>query len=100
MTTSGDRCNIEYPSESHLQFKYREISFVQNIHSSCQIVLKICTEHGNDTVVFCGKFQNDFAAGHKVIDKRDFARFGFKVRFGRISFVATAQNTPEEARQI
>ena len=45
---------------THLAPKSREISFVHNIHSSCQIVLKICTEYGGDTVVLCAKFQKRF----------------------------------------
>ena len=35
--------NIAYLSETHLKLKHREISFVQNIYFSSQIVLKICT---------------------------------------------------------
>ena len=44
-------------SKTHLKFKSREISFDQNIHFSCQIVLKFCTEHGSYTAVLCAKFQ-------------------------------------------
>ena len=28
-------------------------------HFSCQIIFKICTEHGSDTSMLCAKFQND-----------------------------------------
>ena len=44
---------------THMGLKFQEISFVHNIHFSCQIILKICTEDGSDTAVLCTKFQND-----------------------------------------
>ena len=34
------------------------MSFIHNIHLSCPIVSKCCTEHGSDTAVLCAKFQN------------------------------------------
>ena len=36
---------LKYPSETHLQLKSREISFVHNIRFICSIVFKICTKH-------------------------------------------------------
>ena len=33
-------------------------SFVQKMHFSCQIILKIYTEHGSYTAMLCAKFQN------------------------------------------
>ena len=35
--------NIRYPSETHLKFKSREISFVHKTHVNCPIVLNFCT---------------------------------------------------------
>ena len=44
--------------EIHLMHKLHEIPFDDNIHSSCPIILKFCTEHGY-TAMLCAKFQND-----------------------------------------
>ena len=52
---SGDRYNIGYPSETHLKPKSHEVSFVQNIHLSCQAVLEMCAEHGSNITVFSAK---------------------------------------------
>ena len=49
-------CNIGYLSEAHLKLKSREIPFVHNIHFSCPIVLKFCTE----CRVLCAKCQTDW----------------------------------------
>ena len=57
---------------------------------NCWIVLKFCTEHGSITAVLCAKFQNDLATKMGIVDERDFARFKFKMRFGRISYIGTA----------
>ena len=72
-------CNIGYPSETHLKLKSREISFVHNTRFNCPIVLKFCTEHGN---------QNDWKLDMAVMNERDFTRFEFKMRFGQISHIA------------
>ena len=37
--------------------KLYEISFVHNIHFSCPIILKFCTEHDSVTAVLCAKCQ-------------------------------------------
>ena len=81
-------CNIWYPSETHLNPKFREISFAHSIRFSCPIVLTLCTEHGSDTAILCAKFQIDWVIEQKVMGKRDFTRFGFKMHFGRISYIA------------
>ena len=65
----GVLCNITYLSETHLQHKSREISFAHYFFRICPIVLKL----GNATA---------------VRDEQDFMRFGFKMSFGRISYVA------------
>ena len=81
-------CNIGYPSETHLELKSHEISLVHNIRFKCLIDLKFCTGHGSDTAVLCAKFQGDGSTEAFVMGKRDFARFEFKMNFGRISYIA------------
>ena len=49
--------NMGYPSETHPKSNLVKSDFMQNIQFSCEIVLKICTEHGSNTVVLCAKFQ-------------------------------------------
>ena len=39
------------------------------------------------TAVHCAKFQNDWTTETDVWDERDFARFEFKLRFGRLSYI-------------
>ena len=80
--------NIWYPSETHLKLKCRETSFAHNICLNNPIVLKFCTEP-----VLCAKFQNDWTIATNVLDKWYFARFEFKVNFGRISPVAQHPST-------
>ena len=58
----GDCCNIEQPSETHLKLTSHQNSFFDDIHVNCQIILKICTEHGSTTAMLCAKFQNDWLA--------------------------------------
>ena len=61
-------CNIEYPSETHLNPKSREIPFAHILFLSCSIVFKCCTEYGSDTVVLCAKFQNDWTFATDVME--------------------------------
>ena len=49
---------------------------------------KFCTEHDSDTVAHCAKWQNNLITDQQAMGKRDFTRFGFKMRFGRISYIA------------
>ena len=72
-------CNIGYPSVTQLNFKFRENSFVHNIHSSCPIVLKFCTDPSTTTTVLCTKVWNDWSDKQYVLSKRDFERFGRKM---------------------
>ena len=58
----GVLCNIPYPSETHLNSKSRETSFVHDIRLSNQIVLKFCSEYGSIIVVLCAKYRNDRAS--------------------------------------
>ena len=59
------------------------------------MVLKFCTEHGSGTAVLCENFQTDWTNKTGVTDKRDFARFEFKMSFGRISYISTASWSPQ-----
>ena len=79
--------NIGYPSETHLKFKFCEISVVHNNRFICPIVSKFCTEHDSITAVLCAKFQNNWISYTWNIGKRDFTRFGFK-SLGWISYAA------------
>ena len=85
-------CNIEYPCETCLKLKSREISFVQNIHFNCQMVLKLCIEHGTDTAVLCANFENAFY---------NWARSIVQTRFPKVSVrhvsggYCTASRLPE-----
>ena len=77
--------NVSYPSETRIKLNSLEISFAQNICFSCQIVLKICTEHdsdGSDTAVLCASFQNDLTTEEYVMRKRPLAKFEFTMAFG------------------
>ena len=79
-------CNIGHPSDTHIELKASEIWFVHNIRFKCPIVLKFCTAHGSDIAMW--EFHSDWTTLEaRVIDKRDFARFGFKIRVGRISHI-------------
>ena len=68
-------CNIEYPPETHIQLKSREISLANNLLHNNPVVLKFGTEHGSITAVLCAKFQNDWRTETNLMDKRGFARF-------------------------
>ena len=74
-----------YPTDTDLKPKSREISFVNNFLFSCSI-----------TAVLSAKLQNDWANEKLVMDKRDFARFGFKISFERISHIAQGPSVREE----
>ena len=51
------QCNISHQNLSEL--KSREISFAHNLFVVSAIILKFCTEHGNDTAVLGAKILND-----------------------------------------
>ena len=75
-----------YPT--HFKLKSRKIPFLKNINFNCQIVLKILTEHGSDTVTRHAKFRNNLTTEQQVIVKQDFARFNLRVHFGRMYYIA------------
>ena len=59
--------NIGFPSVIHLK---TQILSIHNIHFSCPIILKFCTEHGSITAMLCAKFQNDWATVKYVMGKK------------------------------
>ena len=61
-----------------------------HINFNCPIVLKFCTEHGNDTVVVCAKFQNGFTTAMSAMDQWDLVLFEFTMRLARIFYNSTA----------
>ena len=85
---------IRYLSESHLKLKSREISFVHNLLINYPIALIFCAEHGSDTAMLCVKFRNDCRNVAYVMDGWDYVRFGFKMSFGRISYIAQHPRVP------
>ena len=56
---------------------------------SCQIFLRFFTEHSHSFGTL-GSFQNDLSSEMNDLAERDLARFEFKMRFGRISYIARA----------
>ena len=58
-----------------------EISIVHNLSIWYPIVMKFYRDHGNGTIVFCVKCQNEWATDMNVMDGWDFARFEFKLHF-------------------
>ena len=59
---------VSNPSENAIPFDH-------NTHFNCQIVLKLCREHGTGTAVLCCKISKRFVKRAISIAKRDFARF-------------------------
>ena len=53
-------CN---PPKTYFKLKLCEISFIHNIHFSCQTTLRFCTEHDSDIAMLCTHFQNDLTIG-------------------------------------
>ena len=54
---TGESCNKIYSSHTQIKPKSCEVSFVQNNHFSCEIVLEIWTRHGNDAAVLHVNFK-------------------------------------------
>ena len=80
--------DVGYPSETHLKPKSRGLSFAHNLILTYPIVLKFCGEHGDDTAMLSTKFQSDYTIETGVMDEREFTRFDFMMRFGRIFCIA------------
>ena len=91
---------IWYPPDTHLNFKSRENSFDHSICFICSIVLTFCPEHDSYTVVLCTKCRKDWPIRNLVMGKRDFTRFGFKKRFGRISHITQGSRCGAALRRI
>ena len=83
--TSDGWYNIGYLSETHLNLKFCNMSFIQNTHFRSQIILTFCTEHGRDTAMLCAKFQNDLMIERNFMGKL-LAKFEFKLHFGLICY--------------
>ena len=49
---------------------------------------KLFWHFAQSTAVLCAKLQNDWTTEADFMDERDFARFKFKMHFGRISHIA------------
>ena len=82
---AGGLCSIGYLSETHLKLKARHVSFLQNIRFSCPIVLKFCTQHGS---IYCrALYKISKRLGNWKMNYGQ-TRFGFEMRFGRISYIA------------
>ena len=62
-------CNIEYLSETHLKLTSRQHSLAYNLALSNPIVLKVCADHGSNTVVLCAKVQNEWTTVTDVMDE-------------------------------
>ena len=71
------------PSETHLKLKPRSlITYLSVIWSFLNLI------KSSYHVVLCAKFQNDWIIETAVTYERDFARFQFRMSFGRISYIA------------
>ena len=73
-------------SETRFRYKSPRISSFHNVSSWS--FFRFCTEHGSITAVLCTKFKNDFTTAKYVVNKREFAKFEFKMSFGRIHYTA------------
>ena len=72
----------------HIQLKSHESLYAHILSLNCQIILKLCTEHGSITAVLCANCWNDLTTEMDVLDELVFTRFEFMMRFG--SYIATA----------
>ena len=59
---------------THIKLKLFDIVFIHNIHFSCPIILKYCTEHGSDTAVLYAIFQNNLGTEKYVASKQVFSQ--------------------------
>ena len=70
--------NIWYPSET---LQISQNIFVNIQHFYCDVGLKLCTEHGSITAVFCVQFQDDYDTDRLVMQIQYFAKFGMLYQF-------------------
>ena len=78
-------CNIGYQSEAHLSPR---TSPGHNLSINHPIVLKFCSEHGNDTAVLLAKFKNNWTIETDVMDDRHFKIFELMMNFKCTSYIA------------
>ena len=71
-------CCMEYPSDTHVKLKSREISFVHSMRFCCPIVLKSPIKHDSVIAMHCAIFQNDWVNKKYSLCRRNLARFEFK----------------------
>ena len=81
-------CSFEDPTS---ELRYPTLS----IHT-----FDFCSEHGILATVISATFQNDWATQKWIKGKRDLPKFGFKMRFGRISFVAQSPGCKSKFNHI
>ena len=81
------------PPETQLKLKSREVWFAYNLFHNGPIPSKVCSEYGSDTAILSAKFQSDWTTETGIMHERDFARFEFKMNFGRISYCTAPLNT-------
>ena len=55
----------------HLKLRYWENSLANNSLLCCQVIVKLCAEHGSDTAVLCAKFENELTTYQDVMSRRD-----------------------------
>ena len=79
--------SIANPSETSPKLKSPKDLLANDQLRNCQ---EFCTEHGSDTAMLCGKFQNNWTIMMNVIKQCDFVIFEFKVHFVQISYISSA----------
>ena len=67
--------NIWYPSAT-LQISQNIFLHIQHF-----VGLKLCTEHGSITAVFCVQFQDDYDTDKLIMQLQYFAKFGMSYQF-------------------
>ena len=75
---AGVYCKLGDLYEIYIKLKSREISFINNTHFSCLIVLIFCTENGSHTAVLCTKSQSDWTIEKLIRDRDMFVLFELK----------------------
>ena len=64
----GVCCNKGHPSETRLETLIMWNLVDNNLDLISPIILKFCTDHGDDIAMFCAKFQNDWVIKMDVMD--------------------------------
>ena len=74
--------------KSNLKLKSCEFSFIHDVFRSCPAVVAFCVDQGNDTVVLCGEFRNNWTTETDDMDQFFSVEFEIKMIFGRKSYIA------------